>query len=181
MRLAKTRQSDSTFEINLAPFLDIIVAVVPLLLLSVVFVEIKMIETPVPQVVQQAMEKDQKDDEPAANFNLKVDKKTGLTIEVAEKGKKPYNIVIASQADGFDVKTLKTKAHELKLQYPTIFRLTLQPEQDVAFSDLVKIMDAVRRAEAGMQKIAFTDTKTGQKAETDLLFPNVTFGNVIGE
>ena len=47
------RSSDSTFELNLAPFLDIIVSIIPMLLLSVAFVQIKMIEAPTPQVVSE--------------------------------------------------------------------------------------------------------------------------------
>ena len=35
------RDTDGTFELNLAPFLDIIVSVVPMLLLSIAFIQIK--------------------------------------------------------------------------------------------------------------------------------------------
>lgn len=33
MRVIRTRKSDATFDLNLAPFLDIIVSVIPMLLL----------------------------------------------------------------------------------------------------------------------------------------------------
>jgi hypothetical protein len=45
MRQAKTRSADATFDLNLAPILDIIVSIVPLLLMSIAFVQVKMIDT----------------------------------------------------------------------------------------------------------------------------------------
>ena len=55
MRALKSRIDDSTFELNLAPMLDIIVSIIPMLLLSVVFTRITVIDTPVPQAVEQAV------------------------------------------------------------------------------------------------------------------------------
>ena len=55
MRALKTREEDATFELNLAPMLDIIVSIIPMLLLSVVFVQITVIDTPIPQAVEKAV------------------------------------------------------------------------------------------------------------------------------
>ena len=49
------RVEDATFELNLAPMLDIIVSIVPMLLMSVAFVHVTVIDTPVPQVVEKAI------------------------------------------------------------------------------------------------------------------------------
>ena len=62
MRAFKSRTEDATFELNLAPLLDIIVSIVPMLLLSVVFVQITMVETPIPQAVQRTMANQDKKD-----------------------------------------------------------------------------------------------------------------------
>lgn len=180
MRHAKTRSSDSTFEINLAPFLDIIVAVVPLLLLSVVFVEIKMIETPVPQVVQQMMEREQKDPDPEVTLNLRVAKSNGFIFEITQKGNTTSQNVPLKEGK-LDFDGLRNRAVEIKARFPEIFRLGLAPQGDVAFNDLVQAMDMVRKQATPDRKLAFTDKVTGQKVETDLLFPNVTFSNVVGE
>jgi hypothetical protein len=57
MRNVKSRATDATFDLNLAPILDIIVSIVPLLLLSIAFVQVKMIDTSVPQVVAEAAQR----------------------------------------------------------------------------------------------------------------------------
>jgi biopolymer transport protein ExbD len=179
MRVARTRLSDSTFELNLAPFLDIIVSVVPLLLLSVVFVEIKMIEVPVPQVVQNAIERDQKDQNPPVSLNLKV-AKANFVFEVTDHGD-TKSLSVPAVNGTLDFDGLKVKANELKNRYPQVFKMGMAPEKDVEFKELVKAMDAVRKVPNADRKIAFVDSATGQKVETDLMFPNVTFSNVVGE
>lgn len=183
MRIIKTRLSDSTFDINLAPFLDIIVSVVPLLLLSVVFVEIKMIETPVPQVVQQAIEKDQKDPDPEVTLNLRVTKAAGFTFEVNQRGGAQSLMTVPLKDGALDFEGLRAKAQELKTRFPQVFKLGIAPQGDVPFNDLVKAMDVVRQVpqQAAQQKIAFTDAASGKTVETEFMFPNVTFSNVVGE
>lgn len=180
MRIAKTRMSDSTFDINLAPFLDIIVSVVPLLLLSVVFVEIKMIETPVPQVVQQIIENEKKDPDPEVTLTLRVAKLKGFTFEITQQGK-TEQFFIPNKDGLLDYESLKYKAANLKRRFPRTFKLGLAPEADVPFNELVRSMDTVRKAPETAKKITVTDTATGQAVETDLMFPNVTFANVVGE
>jgi len=180
MRIAKTRLSDSTFEINLAPFLDIIVSVVPLLLLSVVFVEIKMIETPVPQVVQNAIDQENKDTNPEVTLNLRVGKKTGFSIEVTEKGA-TNTVSIPLKGGDLDYEGLQAKASEIKSRFPQVFKMGLAPQSDVEFKELVRAMDVVRKLPQPDRKVAFVDKATGQRVETDLMFPNVTFSNVVGE
>ena len=53
--MVKTRADDSTFALNLAPMLDIIVSIIPMLLMSVVFVQIKEMETTIPEIVNEAI------------------------------------------------------------------------------------------------------------------------------
>ena len=85
MRHVKSRASDATFDLNLAPILDIIVSIVPLLLLSVAFVQVKMIDSSVPQVVAEAAQRANEKSE--AVFALKISKLKGFTLEVTKDGK----------------------------------------------------------------------------------------------
>src|SRR4051812_7203024 len=133
MRIKKTRLADSSFELNLAPFLDIVVSVIPLLLLSVVFVEIKMIETPVPQVVQQAMDREDKDKNPDVTLNLRVSLEKGFTIEINDHGT-ANSMTVPVKAGQFDFEGLHAKAAELKKRYPSVFRMGLAPEATVPFN-----------------------------------------------
>jgi biopolymer transport protein ExbD len=177
MRLAKTRTGDSTFDLNLAPILDIIVSIVPMLLLSVAFVQVKMIETPVPQVVAEAMKR--ADDSNKTTVTLDVSNKAGFTFEVVQNGhsKKFY---VPKKNNSWDYDGLQAKAFEIKKAFPQVFQLELAPDSDVNLNDLVVVMDKVRK-DSAERKIAFVDPKDHQKIETDFLFPNVIFSNVVGD
>lgn len=177
MRYGRTRSGDATFDLNLAPILDIIVSIVPLLLMSVVFVQIKMIETPVPQVVADAMNR--ADDKSQTIATLKISKAKGFSFEVTKDGQtKTY--AVPTKSGAFDFEALQSKSFEVKQAFPQVFRLDLAPDEDVALNDLVKVMDSVRKDPAA-RKLAFVDPANGQTVETDVMFPNVMFSNIVGE
>src|ERR1700677_3497006 len=123
MRIQRTRTGDSAFELNLAPFLDIIVSIVPMLLLSIAFVQIKMIESPTPQIVSQDQVKTPP--KPETTITLHVSKKNGMQFEINEKsGKKEKVSVAAAAAAGtFDFKALTSSAISLKAKYPEVTTL----------------------------------------------------------
>ncbi len=177
MRLKRTRAGDATFDLNLAPILDIIVAIVPLLLLSVAFVQVKMIDTSVPQVVAEAMQRANEKSE--TTVGLKVSKKKGFVFEVMKNGK-VTPMTVANKGAVWDLEGLLAAAFTIKQQNPEVFRVDMSPEADVNLDELVSIMDKIRRT-PDTQKIAFVDPSNGQRVETELMFPNILFANVIGD
>ncbi len=179
MRAIRTRKSDATFELNLAPFLDIIVSVVPMLLLSVVFVQIKMIETPIPQVVAEKIAEQKKSDKVPVSMSLTASPTKGFVITVHDNGKTHKTEVgLVEKKLNFD--GLQAAAVELKRKYTDVFKIDFAPQGDVSYDDIVHTMDSLRRLPKG-EKVAFMDTKSGQSVQTDLMFPDVTFSNVLGD
>lgn len=177
MRYGRTRVTDATFDLNLAPVLDIIVSIIPLLLLSVAFIQVKLIDTPVPQVVADAMDRADKKSE--TTVTLKVANNRGFVFEVTKDGS-TKRFSVPAKAGAFDYEALQAKAFEIKQTFPQVFRLDLAPDESVPLNDLVKVMDSVRK-DPQARKLAFVDPENGQKVETDLLFPNVMFSNVVGD
>lgn len=177
MRYGRTRSTDATFDLNLAPILDIIVSIIPLLLLSMAFIQVKLIEVPVPQVVADAMNR--ADEKSQTTVTLRVSKTNGFAFEVTKDGStKRFNV--PSKAGVFDYEGLQAKAYEIKQNFPQVFRLDLAPDEDVPLNELVKVMDSVRK-DPQARKLAFVDPENGQKVETEMLFPNVMFSNVVGD
>jgi biopolymer transport protein ExbD len=177
-KFRKMRMNDSSFELNLAPFLDIIVSIIPMLLLSVAFVQIKMIETSIPQVVADKIEQ-QKKDPPKATLTLEASRQTGFTLVVNESGK-VKKTALGLKAGKLDYDGLHKVAVHAKRSYSDVFKMDFLPKADLTYDEIVLTMDSVRRMPAG-EKISFRDTKTGQDVQTDLMFPDVTFANVVGE
>ena len=67
----------------------------------------------------------------------------------------------------------------LKEKHPEMFRVDIAPEADVNLRDIVVVMDRMRK-NPNERKVAFVDPKDNQKVETDLMYPNILFSNVIG-
>lgn len=177
MRKFRPKEVDSTFELNLAPMLDIIVSIVPMLLLSVVFVRIAVVETPVPQPVQKAMA--QSENKNDVQIQLSVSKDHGFKIQVMQKGH-TKDINVALKNNDYDLDGLHKEMVALKQQYPDVFRMELHPSEEVPLDKIVAVMDKVRSRAKDDPVLYFTDTETGKKVETDLIFPDVVFGNVAG-
>ena len=71
----------------------------------------------------------------------------------------------------------------LKKESPDVFRLELNPAETVPLSDIIVVMDSIRttRSKDGRPvNLTFTDINTGKPVETNLLFPDIVFGNVAG-
>ncbi|CAN5398226.1 hypothetical protein BH10BDE1_BH10BDE1_19790 [soil metagenome] len=187
MRALRTRVDDSTFELNLAPMLDIIVSIIPMLLLSVVFVDITVIDTPIPQAVEKAVAaaNEKNKDLVQVRMGVAADKSVNITI-VDHGATKEYAVASMKAEDGTvkaDLEGLHGKVMAIKKEYPDVFRMELNPSDSVPLSEIVSVMDAVRttRSVAGKQvKVSFTDSTTGKSIETNLLFPDIVFGNVAG-
>jgi biopolymer transport protein ExbD len=178
MRRFKRRVEDSTFELNLAPMLDIIVSIVPMLLLSVAFVQVTMIETPIPQAVEKAIAAANEKNKDAVQVQLSVSRKDGFHFTVKDKDQTKESVV-ALKGDKFDLDGLHKETLALKQSYPDIFRLELNPEENVPLDEIVSVMDNVRVTATGEAKIIFKD-EAGKPLETNLLFPDIVFGNVAG-
>jgi len=177
MRPLRTRSGDATFDLNLAPILDIIVSIVPLLLLSVAFVQVKMIDTSVPQVVAEAAQRANEKTE--TTVALKVSKSKGFTFEVTKDGHGQAPVVVANKGTTWDLDALHAAAFIIKQKSPEVFRLDLNPESDVNLNELVVVMDKLRRT-PDAKKVSFVDPQSRQTMETELMFPDVLFANVIG-
>lgn len=176
MRIAKTRSGDATFDLNLAPILDIIVSIVPLLLLSIAFVQVKMIDTTVPQVVAEAAQR--ANDKINTTVTLKVSKSKGFILEVLKQGA-TTPVAIPNKNNVWDIEGLHAAAFKIKETNAEVFRLDMAPEPDVSLNELVGLMDKLRRT-PDAKKVAFRDPASGQQVETELMFPNILFANVIG-
>ena len=168
--------AEGSFDLNLAPFLDIIVSIVPLLLLGAVLFEVKILETPIPQVVADAIKNSEQNQDKKVVINLGVSSTGGYEFMIENNGKKE---TLATKS--LDLSQLRQTARKIKDKYPDIFQIQFNPDKNISFEDIVKTMDSLRKIELNSTKISFLDRKSGQMVQTDLMFPNIIFGNVVGD
>lgn len=178
MRARKQHHIDHTseFELDLAPLLAVMVKLVPVLLISSAFMQMAIIETDLPQIVKEAIEK-QENQNDKASITLEVSNSAGVRIVISQKGQSKADVV--PMVDGqFDLKTLHAKLQEVKKSYPEIFKVDLKPMGDVAYESLVKIMDEARKSR-NQTKFPVYDSQTGKNVETEYMFPEIVFSNTL--
>ncbi|MGZ3743758.1 MAG: ExbD/TolR family protein [Pseudobdellovibrionaceae bacterium] len=166
------------FELDLAPLLAVMVKLVPVLLISSAFVQLMTIETQLPQVVQQAIEKNEKDVK-ATHITLEVKEKEGVKIIVKKEGKESSEIVAKTSDGKFDFVHLQERLREVKKQNPEVFKIDLSPEANVSYDDIVKVMDECRRSRDTNTRFPIFDKTTNKETSTDYMFPEVTFANTM--
>ncbi|MGZ3772624.1 MAG: ExbD/TolR family protein [Pseudobdellovibrionaceae bacterium] len=168
---------NSEFELDLAPLLAVMVKLVPVLLVSSAFVQMMVIETELPQVVNEAIQREDKNPKPT-NIALEVDAKDGIRIVVTDKGQEQIEMIPLKNG-GFDFQSLHQKLVAVKKGHPEVFKIELNPDGKVSYNDIVKIMDEARQARDNSVKFPVFDTKQGKNVETNYMFPEIIFANTM--
>ncbi|MBN1113724.1 MAG: biopolymer transporter ExbD [Oligoflexia bacterium] len=160
-------------ELNLAPIMNLMVTLIPILLLSASFFEIVLLDTSLPVFKDQEQQMQEEDQEKP---------RLGLTVAIADEGfvvggqgglmeiSQGNNIISKLGNGDLDYTTLSVKLYEIKQRFPDEWSVIIVPEKTTPFGDIVHTMDAVREFvivdEAGM-------------AIKKMMFPNVVIGGGI--
>jgi biopolymer transport protein ExbD len=166
-------------ELDMAPLLSIMVKLIPVLLLSSAFVQIMMIETELPQAVRSAIEHNQKNEEkPEIDVTIDYSKGFQIAVTVPRKGIEQVNIP-ASEGKKLDFEAFNQELVKIKNRYSQIFELNIIPSPEVDYQDIVKTMDMARRPLEKGVKFEFIDPQTNQPQQTEFMFPEVNFSNIL--
>lgn len=179
MRRAKKIKVDhnSEFELDLAPLLAVMVKLVPVLLISSAFVQMNVIETELPQVVSEAIQRQEQQPTPT-NVALEIDAKEGIRVVVTEKGQEKVE-TIPLKSGTFDYANLHAKLVAVKVAHPEIFKIEINPDGQIPYNDIVKVMDEARQARDNKTKFPVFDSKQGKNVETNYMFPEIVFANMM--
>lgn len=167
---------NSEFELDLAPLLAVMVKLVPVLLVSSAFVQMMIIETELPQIVQQAVAREEKKENPTV-VNLTLDKSEGVRITTTKNGKESVKSV-ALQGKDFNFAGVHQAIIEVKKENPEVFKIEFNPAANVSYKEIVKMMDEVRKSNDNNVVFPLKDEKSGNTTNTDYMFPEVVFSNV---
>jgi biopolymer transport protein ExbD len=162
----RVRHKGST-DIDLTPYMNLLVVLAPFLLVTAVFERLSALEIYLPQPVAAEAVTGAKP--PALPENQLL-----LTISISDKG-----ILVANGAQlltlvqptptGYDLPALSATLQQLKAHYPTADSAAILCKGNVAYETLVAVMDTAREALV---------TVDGQKKRY-VLFPNISLGEVL--
>ena len=148
-------------ELNLTPFLNLMVILIPYLLLSAVFTQVSVLQVSMPSSGGGAAGPEIK--QPII-LEVMVYKDHFL---VADRQTGPLKTIPLTAKNELDYLALNEYLHSVKTQYPAVTEANILLEQDTAYDKLIQTMDAVR---------IITSNATG-KAAKYALFPDVSIGD----
>ncbi len=140
---------------NITAFMNLMVILVPFLLITAVFSRITILNLDLPVAADNAS----KPDKPALRLEV-ILRSDG--IEVAEQG--AAGATIKKQDGHYDFQAVGQLLAGIKAAYPQKTDITLLLEPDIAYDDLVSLMDTVRvdsDKEQGLRRELFPDISIG--------------------
>ncbi len=159
---SQVRKMEST-DIDLAPYMNILVVLAPFLLITAVFTRLAVLEIYLP---------------PPASAELmsqlpSPEEQLVLTISITEKGLVVANgtkiiSLVQPTSTGQDLQTLSAVLQQIKARFPGVDNAIILSKPDIPYDVLVQVMDAAR--------VAFGVTD-GNKTSY-WLFPNISLGEV---
>jgi len=159
-RRRRKGQQDSG-ELNIMPFMNLMVILLPFLLVTAVFSRTAVLELnlPGPSTTEQ----------PQADLALEITvRDDGIEIGDRTTG---LLTALTNGADGYDLAGLSDYLVRVKARFPEKVDATLLVEPDVSYDAVVHVMDAVR-------SVRMTENGASVSAE---LFPEVSIGDAVAD
>lgn len=169
-------EGDTDWEIDLSPLLALMVTLIPVLLLQTSFATLQMLETTLPVLSDTKTEEPK--DKNKIDFDLKivVDESKSIKLLVNVNEKVITTVDVKAAGGEFDLEGFKAELVKIKEQYPKEVNAKLTPSDTMSYESIVTFLDIIRKPNNG-KTFRFVDEK-GQKLESEVLFPNIVFGNI---
>lgn len=153
-------------ELMITPLLDLFVALIPFLILSVVLSRISVVDVSVSKPVAVVKKS-------TNNFDLKlVVSKDSANLDL--NGKRVISIKIA---DGW-TEELHAELVKIKKLHIDEYQIKIEPDSQAVLEDIMGIMDAARHLRESDEAIIKKDGEGGKPVKLKYLFPNVILRGV---
>jgi len=149
---------------------------VPVLLLSILFVRLVMNDIEQPKSVREAIAKDRVNLSRRLNLVFSLLATRDTRIETDELGQK--TVINLKAVDGkFDLKGIHKVAVQLKQKYPEVFRAIINVTDKIAQKEIKKVLESIRKREKADPEIFLVDEVTGKKISLKVMFTDIVFSN----
>jgi biopolymer transport protein ExbD len=163
--------------LNLVPILDTMVTLIGFLLFTTSFLAVVSIQSPFPETSKDEVQK------------KLVEKPVQLTVTVREGQievwspfeRIPAKTIPNTPAGQPDLKNLHDTLVVVKQMFPRETSVVMVPYAGASYDTLIAVMDAMRMVEPGDTPIFAKNAKTGIDEAIKALFPEVIFGNLLGD
>ena len=179
LKRPSTRRKGTSDQIglNLVPIIDTMVALIAFMLFTTSFLALVTIESPFPTSSSEEMVQ-----------NLK-EKPLQLTLSIRDKDteiwspfdKIPPKVIPNVSPGQPDIKLIHEALLAVKQKFPFESKIVLEPYASATYDILISVMDSMRMVDAGDPPLFRKDPATGNDQAVKVLFPDVIFGNLLGD
>ena len=167
-------------KLNLVPILDAVFIFIFFLLLSASFLNLFEITSDVPIISSKPPKTKEK---PLALTIIITKTRISVATGVPSKVRRSFGLN-PEKADGdeqsrYELKSLRTYLIDLKKIYARENTAIFEPQINLEYEELVKIMDAVRILKPTEDPDIYYKDKDGLDRKAEALFDNIVFGNIL--
>lgn len=160
----RARQFEST-ELDLTPYMNLLVVLAPFLLVTAVFTRLSVLEIYLPSTVETPPGLEVALPDPAEQLQL--------TISITESGlliANGNNVIslIPPAPNGPNLEAASAVLQQVKARFPEVENAIILSKPATPYETLVQVMDATR--------VAFVEVEGGQNRIS--LFPNISLGEI---
>lgn len=174
---SRRKSAREPIQLNLVPILDAMVVLIGFLLFTTSFLAIVSIESPFPTA------------SPEQNREKIKERPLQLTLTLREKEAEIWSpfakikpTTIPDLAPGQpDINKIHETLVGIKQQFPAETKIVLVPARETDYDTLIQVMDGIRQMEKSDPPLFARNLQTGNDEPVKLLFPEVIFGNLLGD
>ncbi len=174
MRRKRIRNFD--INLNLVPMLDGMITIIAFLMYTLAFIAIVSIESPIPLV--NRLSNDTQIKEVPLQLTLSIQNKQMILYSPFQR---VPSTTIPHLPDGMaDLPALRKRLLAIKDRFPFETKIVFMPGSQVAYDQIIAVMDSVRARDRADPPLYARNPKTGLDELITSLFPNIVFGNLLG-
>jgi biopolymer transport protein ExbD len=174
---ARRKGGGHQIELNLVPIIDTMVTLIAFLLFTTSFLAIASIETPFPQASSSSVKEELKEKPLQLTVSIRPDE-TEIWSPFDRIEKKISKNPIPGQPD---TKFVHDTLIQIKHQFPQESKIVIVPYSGVTYDTLITTMDAMRMMDPTDPPFFVKNATTGIDESVKTLFPEVIFGNLLGD
>jgi biopolymer transport protein ExbD len=174
---SRRKTTNEGIVLNLVPILDTMVTLIGFLLFTMSFLALVSIESPFPQLSEKSVRETLKEKPLQLTLSLRENE-----TEIWSPFEKIAPKKIPHSPDGTpDLRAIHGTLVEVKQKFPVETKIVLSPFAGTTYDVLISVMDAVRMLDPTDPPLFVRDAKTGNDVSLKTLFPEVIFGNLLGD
>ncbi len=174
---SRRKSSSEGIQLNLVPILDTMVALIGFLLYTTAFLSLVSIESPFPTASTAEVEQKLKEKPLQLTVTLR-----GTEAEIWSPFEKIKSRTIPNASPG-KPDTIKIHAEllDIKKSFPNETKVVIVPTAGTTYDVLIEVMDGIRGVDPTDPPIFSKNVATGNDEPIKVLFPDVIFGNLLGD